>query len=131
MATLRDRPGACTPGRHPQVGAALRPGMGKARTGQRPALVGMEQRDAARVGLGVAQRQAQAHAVHGLRVLPPGQAVPRPAPAEAPLFSSTLNRPAEIVAPVCRSISARERGSVQSTRSSTGWRSNRLATAKA
>ncbi len=126
MATLRDVPGAWTRRSAPCSAQAW------ARwVGQRLALVGIQQRDVARVGLGLAQRQPQAHAVHGLRVLPPDQAVPRPVPAEASLFSGTLKRPAEMLAPVCRLISARKRGGVQLARSSTGWRSNRLATAKA
>jgi hypothetical protein len=36
-----------------------------------------------------------------------------------------------MLAPVCRSISARNRGKVQLVRSSTGWRSNPRATASA
>jgi hypothetical protein len=76
---------------HPQLGAALGPGMGEVGVRQRLALVGIQQNHVARGSLRLAQRQAHAHAVHRVTVLPPGQRVPGPAPTEPPFLSSALS----------------------------------------
>src|SRR5260370_24418802 len=71
------------------------------------------------LGLLLQQAQAQARAVDRIGVLPPFQRVARPAPGEAPFFSTTLSRAFEMRSPVRFSISSAKRGKVQFARSDT------------
>jgi hypothetical protein len=68
--------------RHAQVRPRLRPGAGEIGMGQRLALVAVEKNDVARLGLLLAQLQAQAYPVHLAFRLTSLQRVPGPPPAE-------------------------------------------------
>src|SRR5512144_2664830 len=104
-----------------QIGAALGPGMGEIRVGERFGLVLEQEHDVAGLRLLLQETKAQAGAVDGNGVLPPLQRVPWPPPAEAPFLRiTTLSRDFEIRSPVRASISSCSRGSVQFGRSATG-----------
>jgi hypothetical protein len=87
--------------------------------GERFRLVAEQQDDVAGFGLLPQQAQAQAGAVDRVGVLPTLQRVPRPAPSEAPFFSTTLGRDAEMRLPVRFLISSTRRGNVQFGRADT------------
>src|SRR3954466_14035647 len=93
----------------PQVRPALRPAVGEVGVGQRLGLVPEQEVDVAGRRLLLQQPQAQAGAVDGVRVLPPLEGVPRPAPAVAPFRRTTLRWPGEIVSPVRAATSAASR----------------------
>src|SRR3546814_3633976 len=83
--------------------------------------VGKEQADVAGFGLRPAQPQSQPDPVDLVGILPSGQAVAGPPPAEPPFSRSRmLSRDCEIGGPPRRSISARNRAIVQFGRFSTG-----------
>ncbi len=67
---------------HAQIGAALRPGVGKKGMGERLAFIGMEQHDDSDLRLGFAQGQAQHHARNGVGVLTAFQRVTRASVAQ-------------------------------------------------
>jgi hypothetical protein len=67
-----------------QIGPFLGPDVRQVRMGERFGLVGEEQHDIARLGLGLEQLPAQARPVHRVRVLAPLQRVARTPPAEIP-----------------------------------------------
>ena len=102
-----------------QIAAAFGPGVGKIGMGERFRLVAEQQGDIAGFGLLLQQAQAQTGALDRIGVLPALQRVPRPAPGEAPFFSTTLSRDFEMRSPVRFSISSARRGSVQFGRSDT------------
>src|SRR3954453_8603979 len=115
----------------PQVRPALRPAVGEVGVGQRLGLVPEQEVDVAGRRLLLQQPQAQAGAVHGVRVLPPLEGVPRPAPAVAPFRRTTLRGPGEIVSPVHAATSAASRARVQTGRSAAPPFSSSPATASA
>jgi hypothetical protein len=118
-------------GGHPQVSAALGPGVGQIGMGQRLGLVGRQQHDVAGVGLLLQQLEPEPGAVYGVGILPAVQTVPGPAPSEAVFFSALLSWDLEIDTSLCRAISACKRGKVQLARSATGALSNPSTTADA
>ncbi len=121
-----------TRGGDAQVRTARCPGMGQIGMGQGLALVAVKQHDVTGLGLGTTQLETQSHALHLTCVLPPLQRVAGAAPAEPPFSRSRmLSREVEMLRPVCRSISACSRGSVQLGRFSTGSRNKAAATARA
>ena len=88
--------------------------------GQRLAFIGEEKHDIAGLGLRLAPREPQAHAVDAVGVLAALQGVPRPAPAELFLRSTLDRRDLEMVTPSRALISPIRRVSVQLGRSATG-----------
>src|SRR5580698_6427909 len=118
-------------GRHTQIRARLRPGMGEVGMRQRLALIVIEQDNIAGFGLLLAQLQAQADPLDLGGVLPALQRVSRPPPAEV-FLRSALDSCARLMrTPACASISARRRGMVQLGRSATGASSNGMTTRNA
>ena len=115
----------------PQIAAAFGPGVGKIGMGERFRLIAEQQGDIAGLCLLLQQAQAQPGAVDRIGVLPALQRVPRPAPGEAPFFSTTLSRDVEMRSPVRFSISSAKRGSVQFGRSDTPGASTSSITDKA
>src|SRR5215211_4652398 len=84
---------------------------GRGRDGERLGLVDKEKANVARRGLGLAQRQPEPDPIDRVGVMPAGQAVARPPPAEPPFSRSRmLSRDFEIGGPPRRSISALSRG---------------------
>ena len=82
-------------------------------------------------GLGFAQSEPRADALHGVGVLTAFQRVAGTAVAQAPFSPRTESRDLEEVAtPVRRSISTENRGSVQFGRSATGPERSSSATAR-
>lgn len=108
-------------GRHAQIGAALHPGAGKIRMGERFAFMGVQQHNVAGLRLRFAQGEPKPAARKGVGALTAFQGVARPASIQTPFFRSTTeSRDLEMVTPVRRSISDESRGSVQFGRSATG-----------
>src|SRR5262245_24792402 len=115
--------------RHPQVGAALGPGVGEIGMGERLALVGEQKHNVTRFGLPFAQLEPKPHPLNGIWVLPSLQRVPRPPPAEPPFLRSVLEScDREMVTPSRRVISSARRAKVQFGRSATGAESSGSAT---
>src|SRR6202163_1684033 len=102
-----------------QIAAAFGPSAGEIGMGECLRFVAEQQGDVAGLGLLLQQAQAQARAVDRIGVLPAFQRVARPAPGEAPFFSTTLSRDFEMRSPVRFSISSARRGKVQFGRSDT------------
>jgi hypothetical protein len=107
-------------GGHPQVRAALGPSPRQIRMGEGLALVAVEQNDIAGLGLGLAQLEAQPHALDLVGVLAAFQRVPGPPPAEV-FFRSALDMVERLtLTRSCRFTSSMRRGIVQFGRSATG-----------
>ena len=72
------------------IGPAIGPGVGQVGVGQRLGLVPEQEAEIAGHGLLLQEPEPRPGAIDGRGVLPPFEAVPRPAPAVAPFRSTTL-----------------------------------------
>src|SRR4051812_50080888 len=95
-------------------------------------LVAEQEHDVARLGLCLEQLSAQAHPVHGIRILAALQRVAGAPPAEAPFFLSTTDsREGEMRRPARLSLSSATGGSAHFRRAGTGPATPSSATAGA
>ena len=76
--------------RDPQLSPARRPGVREVGMREGLGLIPEQEVDVARRGLPLQEPEAQPGVVDGVRVLPPLEGVPRPAPAVAPFRRTTL-----------------------------------------